>query len=216
MYDKPISYSGRSLYAKCPHKWHDNYILGNRRPSGTAADRGTYLHELLEDYFKEKAPYPSGNRALAPWQKFMETLAAGHPVAEGEVAVTKDWKKCEFDDPAAYFRGKKDLEIDVSPILHLYDWKSGKEYSNHVVQGKDYAALTPGYEDYVVHFVYLDQPHYVKTWDYTAAQVEAHKQELITDIETIRNAVEYPATPGDECKWCHLSWRKGGDCKRAP
>lgn len=216
MYDKPISYSGRSLYRKCPFKWYDNYILGNRQPSGKAADRGVYLHELLEEFFQGQAPYPSGNRALAPWQPFMEALATYEPTAEGEVAVTKEWQRCGFADQNAYFRGKKDLDIEAGGTLILFDWKSGKVYDSHVTQGKDYAALSTGYDKYIVNFVYLDIPFHIKRWEYSAVQVEQHKQELITDIEVIRNATEYPKIPSDECRWCHLSWRNGGDCKRAP
>lgn len=215
MYDKPISYSGKSLYGKCPLLWADNYILGNRRPSGAAADRGTYLHELLESFFNGAA-YPSGNRALAPWQPFMEKLATYNPTAEGEVAVTKDWQRCDFNDPQAYFRGKKDLDIEAGNALLLFDWKSGKVYDDHHRQGESYCALSPGYDKYVTYFVYLDIPFHIQRWEYDGAQVEMITQDLIAEVEVIRNATEYPATPGDHCRYCHLSWRNGGNCKRAP
>lgn len=216
MYNKPISYSGKSLYKECPLRWHDVYVLGNRQPSGPAADRGTYLHELLESFFKGESVFPGSNRALAPWQKYMETLAMGNPVAEGEVAVRRDWSSCAFDDPDAYFRGKKDLELVDGRTLNLYDWKSGKEYDSHVYQGQSYSALTPGYDFYKVHFVYLDIPFLVKSWEYTGIQVEEFKVQITDEIEVIRNATEFIPTPGDHCRWCHLSWRRGGTCKRAP
>ena len=216
MYNRPISYSGKSLFKECPYRWHDVYILGNRQPSGKAADRGTYLHELLEDFFQGSTPYPSGNRALAPWQPFMEGLATYEPTAEGEVAVTKEWTRCNFNDPNAYFRGKKDLDIEAGSTLILYDWKSGKVYDSHVDQGKAYSALSTGYDKYIVNFVYLDIPLHIKRWEYSAAQVEEIKAELREEIEIIRNVEVYEKTPGDHCRWCHLSWRNGGDCKRAP
>jgi hypothetical protein len=215
-YENPISYSGKSLYRKCPFLWYDNYILGNRRPSGSAADRGVYLHELLESFFKGEAPYPSGNRALAPWQPFMERLAAYNPTAEGEVAVTKEWQRCDFDDPEARFRGKKDLDIEAGRTLMLFDWKSGKVYPDHEGQGKMYAALSPGYDKYVTFFVYLDIPFYIQRWEYTAEEVDAERLELEAEAELIRNDTEFLPTPGDHCKWCHMSWRNGGNCKRAP
>lgn len=216
MYSKPLSYSGLSLYKKCPRRWHHTYILGNRSAPGQAAQRGTYLHELLEDYFRGKIPYPSGNKALAPWQPFMEGLAKFNPVAEGEVAVNKDWKKCGFDDPEAYFRGKKDLEIDTGiSCLMLFDWKSGRVYDDHIFQGKAYTAASPGYEYYRVFFVYLDSPLLIKSWTYTGKEREVLEAQLIEQIEEVRNATEYPATPSDECTYCELSWRNGGDCKRA-
>lgn len=216
MYDKPISYSGKSLYRECAFRWADVYINGNRQPSGRAADRGVYLHELLESFFKGTAPYPSGNKALAPWQPFMEGLSLYEPTAEGEVAVTKEWNRCSFDSPIAYFRGKKDLDIEAGRTLILFDWKSGKVYDNHKDQGKAYSAATIGYDKYIVNFVYLDIPFHIQRWEYSGEEVMQIKEELITEIEEIRNAKEYPKTPGDHCRWCHLSWRNGGDCKRAP
>lgn len=215
MYDKPISYSGKSLWDHCPRLWHDNYILGNRQPSGPAADRGTRLHNALEDFFNGK-PYPSADKCLAVWQDFMEGLAQHGPVAEGEVAVRSDWKPCSFDDPLAYFRGKKDLHIEAGSTLLLFDWKSGKIYPDHEKQGKAYTALSPGYERYITYFVYLDIPHVVARWEYSAKDREDIVDEITESVELIRTATEYPATPGPKCDWCHLSWRRGGDCKRSP
>lgn len=215
MYDKPLSYSGLSLYRKCPLRWADVYIEGNRQPSGPAAARGVKLHEMLEDYFNGKIPFPSGNKVLAPWQKFMEGLLALSPVAEGEVAVDKEWNPCGFGDSHAFFRGKKDLEIEGGDSLILLDWKSGKAYDDHHAQGKAYTALSPGFEKYKVGFVYLDQPLLIKWWEYDAQDWELFRDNLREEIEAVRSATEFPATPSDDCRWCPLSWRNGGKCTRA-
>lgn len=214
-YTKPISYSGMKLWQACPSLWYDQYILGIRQPSGKAAMRGTQLHDKLERYFKREAPYPSGDRTLARWQPFMVALQATDPVAEGEVAVDANWRPVDYKSKEAYFRGKKDLDYTHDGVCHLFDWKSGKIYDDHYKQGEAYAALTPGYERYIVNFVYLDHPHVVHRWELDAPKVEAVKAELIDTIEIIRNATEFPATPGDKCTWCHKSWRNGGECKRA-
>lgn len=214
MYDKPISYSGKSLWNACPRLWHDNYILGNRQPSGPAADRGTRLHNQLEDFFKG-SHYPSADKCLSVWQSFMEGLHKHSPTAEGEVAVTATWDPCSFNDPKAFFRGKKDLDIGADSRLMLFDWKSGKVYDDHHKQGEAYVALSPGYEDYDVYFVYLDQPLLVKHWSYNYKDREVIVDGIHNEVEAIRNATEYPAIPSPKCDWCHLSWRRGGDCKRA-
>lgn len=215
MYTKAISYSGKSLWKQCPHLWHDAYVLGNRGESGPAAERGTRLHNLLEDYFNGKIPYPSADKCLAPWQGYMEELAARSPVAEGEVAVTREWQPCGFDEPHAYFRGKKDLHIEEGRKLVLFDWKSGKEYPEHPEQGKAYVALSPGFDEYDVHFAYLDNPLVVKSWSYTAEDRLQFVEQITEEVEAIRNATEWPAIPNDKCCWCPKSWRKGGPCKRA-
>lgn len=214
MYSKPVSPSSLKLWKECPFKWADCYINGNRQPPGAAAQRGTDLHNMLEDFFNG-SPYPSGNKTLRPWQPLMEGLAAADPVAEGELAVNFAWESCNYNSPLAYYRGKKDLHYDHGTTLNIFDWKSGKIYDDHEFQGASYACMSPGYEAYKSSFVYLDHPMVIKTWTYTAQQVAARRIEITNVIQELRTAEEYPATPGDGCTWCHLSWRRGGTCKRA-
>lgn len=214
-YDKPLSYSGMSLYKKCPKLWHDCYILGNRTSAGPAAERGTILHTKLEDYFNGKGPYPSADKCLKPWQKYMEDLKAKGLRAEGEVAVNRKWERVAYDDPKAWFRGKMDGDHDAN----IYDWKSGKIYDNHKDQGEAYAALSsPDHPecDFNVRFVYLDIPLHVAEWDVSIAMVREIKERTDSDIQVIRLDSTWHPTPGDNCKWCQLSWRRGGKCEAAP
>jgi hypothetical protein len=203
-----------SLHKQCPKKWHDVYILGNREPSGAAAERGTMLHDLLEKYFKG-SPYPTGEKCLAKWEPYMSALKARGLVAEGEVAVNKDWGRASYEDPTAWFRGKIDGEIDPNEI---YDWKSGKIYDTHVNQGAAYSALSASTDEQrVVRFVYLDIPHHVQEWTYSRGQVQDIQGELDQTIQAIRVAEEWPPLPSQQsCGWCKLSWRNGGTCTSAP
>jgi hypothetical protein len=215
-YDKAISYSGMSLYKQCPKLWHDSYILGNKSPSGPAAERGTRLHDALEKFFKGEFIFPVADKTLAPWERYMKTLMRFEPSAEAEVAVDQFWRPVAFDDPGAWFRGKKDLDVRTSIRKHIFDWKSGKIYPDHVQQGKAYVALDPeDWDEYVVKFAYLDIPLHVQKWRYTAPQKLEIRGEIDQVIEVIRMDEEHRATPGDKCQWCHKSWRRGGDCTAA-
>lgn len=213
-YDKAISYSGLSLYRKCPKKWHRAYILGVRDPSGPAAERGTRMHSDLERFFLG-APYPSGDKALAVWQDYMTALKSFAPSAERELGMRSDWTPCGFEDDDAHVRGKTDLDFEHDGILHLHDWKSGRIYDDHVLQGEFYVALSPDYDDYTVRFVYLDQPLVVKEWKYTLADRDNIREALDEEISVLRADEEWKGIPGDHCHYCPLSWRQGGDCKRA-
>lgn len=214
MYEKPISYSGMSLYKQCPKKWHNVYILGNREPSGKAAERGTMLHDLLEKFFQGIGPYPTGEPCLAKWEPYMSALKARGLVAEGEVAVNEAWQRAEYGDPSAWFRGKIDGEV----VNEIYDWKSGKIYDSHVNQGKAYSALSASDDEQkVVRFVYLDIPHHVEEWTYSRGQIQDIKGGIDQDIQIIRLDEEWLPTPSQkECGWCKLSWRNGGACTSAP
>lgn len=218
MYEKPISYSGLKLFEKCPRRWYDQYVLGNRYPSGPAADRGTQKHTLLEEYFTGAIAFPHGDSCISPWHDYMSALLARNPVAEGEVAVRRDWSPCGFDDPTAYFRGKKDLHVEDGSILELYDWKTGKMYPEHVEQGESYVAMSdPKYEEFIVRFAYLDMPHVVKEWRYARKDQIILREKYTNKVEIIRNATDFPPKPSEKnCDWCHLSWRRGGNCEAAP
>src|SRR5690606_8452134 len=124
-----------------------------------------------------------GNKTLRPWQPLMEGLAATDPVAEGEIAVDMGWKPCDYKNPNAYYRGKKDLHYEHGTTLHLFDWKSGKVYDDHEFQGMSYACMSPHYDLVKVTFVYLDQPLVTKGWQYTPPQIATKRVELSATID---------------------------------
>lgn len=208
MYNKPISYSGKSLYKKCPKKWKKAYIDGIRSPSGAAAERGVMLHEMLEYYFKDEACYPTGNSCLAKWQSYMSDLKARGLVAEGEIAVFEDWTLASFEDPEAWARGKVDGLLEA-----VYDWKSGKIYEDHEDQAKMYAAMEDRRQAF---FVYLDIPGHIQEWNYSDGEIQDAKGAIDEEIRIIRLDEEYKPKPGRECNWCDMSWRNGGYCTSAP
>lgn len=219
MYEKAISYSGLSLYRKCPKAWADAYIAGNRGPSGAAAQRGTALHKNLDTFFK--ADYPLGqNSILKKWGPYMEQLKAIKPTSELELGATADWGPAEFNDPKANARGAIDLMYTIGTTLHIKDWKSGRVYPSHEDQGRFYAALAQAYspqERYVVEMVYLDIHGHILSWNYTHDQVIHIQDALGEEITELRLDKEYAPTPTNEaCKWCSLSWRNGGECHAAP
>lgn len=216
-YDKAISPSGMKLYEDCPFLWHERYILGVRGEGNAASERGTQKHDLLEKYFKNEISYPSADNCLGPWRDYMYDLKAQKATAEAEVAVDQFWRPVAFDSPEAWFRGKKDLDVLAPNVKYIYDWKTGKIYPEHVTQGKAYVALDPeDMESYEVRFAYLDIPHHVQEWSYTAEQKQQIRGIIDRKIEVIRMDDVWKPTPGDKCHWCNHSWRRGGKCTKAP
>lgn len=216
-YSKPLSYSGLSLWKQCPRRWAYQYVEGHREAPGPAARRGTMLHEKLEDYFRG-SPYPLGDSTLAPWAKYMEALLDQALEPECKLAVLDDWTPTDFDDPKALARGAADgRQFETfDDTLYIYDWKSGREYDTHEAQGKMYMAMDWAvWERCIVRFVYLDNPLVVRDWTWFPADRDETREQLAEQIHIVRHATEYPETPGDHCNWCPLSWRKGGECKRA-
>jgi len=220
MYDKPLSYSGLSLYKRCPRAWHHTYVLGNRTPPAKAAMRGTKLHEALEAYFNGGL-WPESNDTLRPWKAFMYDLATLFPTAEEQVAVDYDWEPTSFDDPMANLRGAFDLSYVHENCLYIVDWKSGQQYSTHVDQASMYAVLGratyPQVDKVVASMVYLDTPKVLSTWTYEPTLLDEIEEDIEEQVLIVRSDEEWLPKPSHNgCKWCPLSWRAGGSCDKAP
>jgi len=215
-YSKPLSYSGISLYKKCPKQFASAYVSGVRTEAGPAAQRGTLLHEELEKFFIG-TPYPKDHKVLSPWRRFMEALTLEEPTPEAKLAVLSDWTPTSFDDPSAELRGAADLISRRDDTVIIRDWKSGKRYDTHKNQGEYYVAMAEDAERYVVEFVYLDMPTEVDAFTYCAAERDDLRGTIEETIKLVRTDEEYPPTPSnDACRWCPLSWRNAGVCKDAP
>ena len=219
-YDKPLSYSGLSLYKRCPRAWKHVYIDGNRSAPAKAAMRGTRLHEALEQYFNGGL-WPESNETLRPWKAFMYDLATLFPTAEEQVAVTHDWEPTSFDDPAANLRGAFDLSHFHEGTLYVLDWKSGQQYSTHVDQANMYAVLGRAVHSNVrevsVSMVYLDTPKVINEWRYEPTKLDDLEAGIEDQVLIVRSDEEYLPTPSHSgCKWCDLSWRRGGSCDKSP
>lgn len=213
-YTKPISYSSKKLYFQCPKRWYHQYILGEREPTGKAAQRGTMIHELLENFFL------GGSWPTLPdikeWETLMHELREQSPSPEAELAVNVNWEPVAFDDPDAYYRGKADLIITTDGQLSILDFKTGRIYPDHEGQGASYVAMHPATAEMSTGFIYLDHPLQVTEYHYTPADRDVIIAELKSEIETIRNDTEHKARGGDHCRWCPQSWRNSGKCEVAP
>lgn len=219
-YDKAVSYSGLKLYKTCPKAWADQYISGNRRSSGAAAQRGTKIHDLIEQFYKQRI-WPNNQPVLRPWERQLRGLLKYNPTAEADLAVDKDWNPVGFEDDNAYLRGKADLLFwKPENERHIVDWKTGRIYPDHEHQGKTYFALDAATsresDKTIVTMVYLDKKE-TREWTYRPNELDETIEELRYDIEILRADEEYKPTPSlDACNYCPLSWRNGGKCNAAP
>jgi len=220
MYEKPISYSGLSLYKRCPLAWKHAYIDGNRGTPGKAAMRGTKLHEKLENYFNGDM-WDDKDLTLLPWKAYMYDLSTYAPLPEEKLAVDFEWQPLDFDDGGAHLRGAVDLSYIIDHKFHVKDWKSGQIYASHEGQADMYACLGlatyPECKSVEVEMVYLDHPRQTRKWEYSKDEVRELRGYIDEDVATLRLDEEYLPTPSqDGCKWCPLSWRNGGACDKSP
>lgn len=212
------SYTSIKLYKKCPRQWEWRYVHGHKEPDGPYAARGNVLHDKLEQFFLGKTPYPTGDKALAPWQRFMENLTKFNPSPEAKFAVDDEWHECDYDNKEARAKGKADLVYIFEDRRHIFDWKSGRVYPDHEAQGLMYIALDPVESlHYTTNFVYLDMPTHTIPRNYENIHKRVEIGKLNAIIDTMNADTVYEPTPSpDSCQYCPLNWRKGGNCRRAP
>jgi hypothetical protein len=99
------------------------------------ADEGIRKHKEIEEYLKGETHL--SNISL---RKLVDrTLVGLNPdffKYEHKLAVTKDLKPCEWDDPNCYHRGILDvMYVDpMDTLARIFDWKNGKvnEYSEQL------------------------------------------------------------------------------------
>jgi hypothetical protein len=204
------SYSKISLWMKCPRQYHAKYVLKLRDPPGPAAQRGIEIHAQFEAAVQQQLPLPDEFKFYDEYVKKLEGSNC-----EYKVAVDHNWQPVPFDSPDAWLVGILDLWTIRGTVGTLLDWKTGKEYPDHVFQKQFYACLiadhAPGLELINTTNVYVDQKS-IKTHTFAVSQI-AHMREVWAGrVAKMEAETEFRPSPGPYCRWCIASHRKGGEC----
>lgn len=222
--NKVMSYSKMSTHDECPFKYDCVNNKGMYGPPSKAADRGEHIHKLAEQY-------TLGNIYGVPKElKFFkdelngirQRVKKGTGYPEQQWSFDKLWKPCGWKDSNAWLRGKTDYHgIDKDLCLDIVDYKTGQIYASHQSQGKLYTAMgfakckaEAGVEPSKVHveMMYLDLNEVVQ-YEYTRNQAIKLKEFFTKKINRILKATNFPAKPGNHCRYCHLKDKDGGPCK---
>lgn len=209
-------------FEECPYKVYLSKVEKMPDPSGPAAERGTMIHEHIENYINGN--HSDVIKEMHGFQKLIDQLRdgynAGEVQLEGDWAVTRYWTPAEWNDEDAWGRFKLDafhMESPTSAIV--YDWKTGRKFGNemkHNQQGMGYAisafALYPELEFIKVKFVYLDKNDTLEG-SYTRAQAELLRPGLTTRADKFTTCTDFEPKPSfHACRWCpHAKIQEGRD-----
>lgn len=123
------SYSSIKTFDQCPKKYMHLRILKDVKDEpGEAANYGTDVHKVAEDYVKEGTPVPEKYGYMKP---IVERLAAlpGEKHCELKLGVTKtdtSYEPCGFFDSHVWWRGIVDLVSIDGDRAFMVDYKTGK------------------------------------------------------------------------------------------
>lgn len=210
------SYSSISTWEECAARYAYSYIYKLPEPDpGPAAMRGTRLHKDAEDYLNNKtdevaAPYELRKIAKNLWD--MKNQGA---LAEAVFLVDRDWKPVE-DQSQAFVKGIIDAHYFEGPVLHVRDFKSGREYPTHRSQLELYSVLGllkyPHAERAESAAIYIDGGYQGQDGSIIPAMLPSLIDKWTTKIVAIEADNDFIANPGSACKWCPFKKSMGGPC----
>lgn len=159
--EKPIlnkwSFSAWSLMKELPYLLYAQEVLGIRRESNSAANRGTELHQGIEDYIHGKVDtcHEVGKEVVDRLKAQGYTL-----LPEETFYLAREWQRLPTDEGKAMTAIIDVLATHPDLPPKIIDWKSGRKYEiKHTQQGQLYAAVLHkvfGVDECEVAFHYLD------------------------------------------------------------
>jgi len=218
----PLSYSGYSLYQKCPSAFKRKYLLkekGAGKPSREEAPqmyRGTDVHTNVEGFFKNE--HHDLCEEVSFYHDWMRGLRTAGAIPEMEFCFDKDWNRVPFsDEENGLIRGFIDLHLPdkENKIIHTYEWKTGKMYPEHSDQRHLYGMATLLIYDWCqeahVTTVYTDLRDNV-TVKYPRDMLKTYLWMWERKINSVRPPQPYPMRPSWKCRSCQFSKARGGTC----
>ncbi|MBN86688.1 MAG: hypothetical protein CL885_04120 [Dehalococcoidia bacterium] len=213
------SYSALKTFEECPYRTYINKVKGVKEVAGPAADRGSQIHQLAEDYVngtvgempKELIKFKDD------FEELRELFIDAKVELEGEWGFDIEWKTVGWMEKATWARIKLDalvLEDDTS--ARVIDYKTGKKWGNEISHGQQgllYAIGTffryPHLQHVQTEFWYLDKGETTKkSFTREQAMVFApgfHRRAIVMTTET-----EFAPTPNfQSCRWC--SFKEGDE-----
>jgi len=215
---KAVSFSTMTTFEQCPHAVYLSKIQGITGISGPAADRGSRLHELLENYVL-------GTVDKVNWKLFkagnfhapiIDTFREAHStkpqtcVPELQLAFTKDMKKTTWESRTAWLRAMIDVAwFKSNTHAVLYDYKSGSNQAaaKHRAQLMLYALLMfiryERLETIEVAPIYLDQRLDNFYTSYTRNDLELYWPRYLKRLQQVTECEDFQPNAGPfSCKWC--------------
>jgi PD-(D/E)XK nuclease superfamily len=209
------SLSRLKTYEQCPAKYKYQHIDRLAMPKHPAAERGIAIHKDLEMFLTGAAPSLPAN--LSMYHGWLENLKPKKVFTEHRVGLRADWTPTEFDAPDVWLRSVLDLKVlGDDNTAHVYDWKTGKIYPDHVDQKTLYSATTFAehpdlYQVTAIH-VYVDLGKNTQQI-FHRDQATALRQGWDSRVKPLLAETNWIPNPSYSCRWCPYSRAQGGPCR---
>lgn len=216
------SFSRYQTFQECPYRaklaWVDK--IPDEQPK-VAADRGTAIHTLAEDFVRDDL-----TELPAELAKYSDEFSALKRLySEGKVSLEGEWGFTENWEPTDYSTAWLRVKLDAAAFMNkthaaVIDHKTGKRFGNELKHGMQlqlYALTTllrhPDLQKVTAELWYLDKDDYAFM---TMTRRQLSRNLAYWDREGKRITTETQFKPRPNivtCKWCPYHPAKQGDCK---
>lgn len=206
------SFSKLKNFEVCPKRHYEVDLAKNfTDEDGEALVWGNRVHKAMAVRLgKPKAPLPDDMALFEPWAKKVEN-GAGTLYVEQKYAITKDFMRCDWFAPVAWYRGIGDVVRVSGRVALVLDWKTGK-----ILEDSVQLALMA--QCIFAHFPEVQKVRSVYAWlkdDAETSEVfdRSDMSELwvglldrVWKLENAYKTQSYPPLPGRLCKrWCPVT-----------
>jgi hypothetical protein len=211
---KTWSFSALQVYEQCPYRSYLQRVKKIAQPSSPAADRGSQIHDLAEqyvngEYLEDKCP-----KELLKFETEFRVLRDGYPngkiILEQDWGYNRDWEQTGWMAPDVWLRSKLDVFIQESVTSAIViDHKTGRKFGNELKHNSQlmlYAISAfvrfPKLQHVTAKLWYLDKGEST-TQQYTREQAMLFFPKWNARALAMTNAINFPPTPNKvSCKWC--------------
>jgi len=219
---KAWSFSTLTKFEECPYRVYLNKVEKIPEPSGSAADRGTAIHTLAEDYVQGHiGELPDElSKYTESFKQLRKDYEDGKVEVEGDWAFSQSWEPTGWAVPNTWARIKLDAFVTEDETSgRAIDYKTGKKWNNELKHGTQlmtYAIASfmrfPKLQYCETELWYLDQNHGPTIQAYTREQALMFWPKLNKRALTMTSCTDFEPKPSRQnCKWCHYA--KDGSCE---
>lgn len=204
------SYSKLKNFEVCPKRhYHVDVAKDVKEPESEQLLWGNQLHKAAAKRLTLGTPLPPGMETVEAWCQRILT-GEGNILVEQQLAINKEFGKCEWFGKDAWYRSIADVLKLMGPVALALDWKTGKILEDPVQLALMAACIFahfPEVQKIRTEFVWLASgPGVSSREDFDRSAMPAVWKGLwhrIQQLEHAHNTTSYPAKPGFMCrKWC--------------
>lgn len=207
------SYSKLKNYRVCPKRhFHADIKKDFKDELGDNLILGNMAHEALANAVAKGEPLPERFTKYQHWvDRILNDSDESTILVEQKLAITEDFKPCEFFASNAWFRGVIDVAKIKGRAALVADYKTGKVVEDSV-QLALFAQLVfahhPDVQKIRTEFIWLGDDITTRE-DFKRSDMPELWAALMPDVAQLKqahDAGDYPATPNHLCrKWCPVT-----------